>query len=307
MTKLLQTLADGITIGSLYALIALGYTMVYGVLGFINFAHGTVVMLGAWLSFVIASKLIIAQPELSPWVIGPVTLILAMAGCGLLGWTIERLAYRPLRSSPRLNVLITAIGVSLLLENTGQLKFLFGSEPQPRPDLLPSEPWFTVAEVHVYPIDIFALGTAVALMVALELLVHRTKLGLAMRAVSFDHRNASLMGVPIDRVVAMTFVVGSMLAAAAGFLLTLKYPALQQPAHTAWIMLGMKAFVAAVVGGIGNVRGAMLGGLLIGLIENFGAGYLSPQLRDVYVFVILIFVLLVRPSGILGKPAMEKV
>ncbi len=307
MTKLLQTLADGITIGSLYALIALGYTMVYGVLGFINFAHGDVVMIGAWLSFVVATKLIAFQPGLSPWVVGPVTLVLAMAGCGLLGWTIERLAYRPLRSSPRLNVLITAIGVSLLLENTGQLKRVFGSEPQSRPDLLPSEPLFSFAQVSVYPIDLLSLGTAVALMVALELLVHRTKLGLAMRAVSFDHRNASLMGVPIDRVVAMTFVVGSMLAAAAGFLLTLKYPALQQPAHTAWIMLGMKAFVAAVVGGIGNVRGAMLGGLLIGLIENFGAGYLSPQLRDVYVFVILIVVLLVRPSGILGKPAMEKV
>jgi branched-chain amino acid transport system permease protein len=307
MTKLLQTLADGITIGSLYALIALGYTMVYGVLGFINFAHGDVVMLGAWLSFVIASKLISNAPGLSPWVIGPVTLVLAMAGCGILGWTIERLAYRPLRSSPRLNVLITAIGVSLLLENTGQLDRLFGSQVQARPDLLPNEPLFTLAQVNVYPIDLIALGTAVALMIALELLVHRTKLGLAMRAVSFDHRVASLMGVPIDRVVAMTFVVGSMLAAAAGFLLMLKYPALQQPAHTAWLMLGMKAFVAAVVGGIGNVRGAMLGGLLIGLIENFGAGYLSPQLRDVYVFVILILVLLVRPSGILGKPAMEKV
>lgn len=307
MTKFLQTLTDSLAVGSLYALIALGYTMVYGVLQFINFAHGSLVMLGAWLAFWLATKLLGDSFAWHPALVAPLSLVWAMLFCGLLGATIERLAYRPLRNSPRLNVLITAIGVSLLIENTAQLKQIFGAIPQAMPKMLPDDALFTVAGVHFYPVDLIALGTAFLLMLALEFLVYDTKLGLAMRAVSQDHKIASLLGVPIDRVITVTFVVGSMLAAAAGFLLALKYPTVQQPAHTAWLLLGLKAFVAAVVGGIGNIRGAMLGGLFIGLIENFGAAYLSTDLRDVYVFSLLIAVLLIRPWGILGKPTLEKV
>jgi branched-chain amino acid transport system permease protein len=315
VSKLLQTLVDGIVVGSLYALVALGYTMVYGILRFINFAHIDVFMLEAWVSFVIARYLRWGQgPGVAPWYAGAVTLGLATAFCGLVGYLIERLAYRPLRNAPRLNVLITAIGVSLLLENAGQSPHVFGADPAPRPDLLPDLGGanellgrLSIAGVSLQMSDVLCVATAILLMVALEFLVFHTRFGLAMRAVSFDHRVAALMGVNVSRVISITFVAGSCLAAAAGFLQLQRYPTLQQPAHTAWVMLGLKAFVAAVVGGIGNIRGAMLGGLLIGLIEFFGATYLSPDLRDVYVFTILIAVLLVRPSGILGRRMVEKV
>jgi branched-chain amino acid transport system permease protein len=232
----------------------------------------------------------------------------AMVFCGTLGFVIERAAYRPLRQAPRLNVLITAIGVSLLLENTGQLPFLLGTQPRPMPPLLPNAVLGQVAGVNVLLVDVIVILLALVLMGGLDWLVHRTKLGLGMRAVSFDPRTASLLGVPVDRVISTTFVIGSCLAAAAGFLYASKYVTLQQPAHAAWILLGLKAFVAAVVGGIGSLRGAMLGGMLIGLLEFFGRAYSgSPQLADVYVFSLLIVVLLVRPSGLLGRPSVEKV
>jgi branched-chain amino acid transport system permease protein len=255
----------------------------------------------------------------------------AMLSCGLLGFLLERFAYRPLRSSPRLNVLITAIGVSLLLQNTGQLKWVFGPSPKRMPSLLPDVILVEVAGVPIHLVDVISAGTAVLLMLALEWLVFRTKLGRAMRAVSFSPTNAALMGIPVDRVISFTFVTGAMLAAAAGFLYALKYPGLNQPAYPTWLLLGLKAFVAAVVGGIGNVRGAMLGGIFIGWIEFFGVAYvgstlasigetvgasgetvdylstLGTSLRDVYVFALLILVLLVRPSGILGRATVEKV
>jgi branched-chain amino acid transport system permease protein len=300
---------DGVTVGSLYALIALGYTMVYGILKFINFAHGDVFMLGVWIAYTIAKAMGLAAPGADvPWYASILVLLLSMATCGAIGFVIERLAYRPLRGAPRLNVLITAIGVSLLLENAGQLPFFFGTQPQSMPALLPDQVVFTlIGTVQVRLVDIIGFFTTVTLMVIMEWLVFRTKLGLAMRAVSHDPKVASLMGVPVDRVISFTFVIGSTLAAAAGFLYAMKYPGINQPAHTTWILLGLKAFVAAVVGGIGNIRGAILGGLLIGMIEQGGAAYINSNLRDVYVFTLLIIVLLVKPTGILGKTTLEKV
>ena len=317
MTQFLQTLTDGVTVGALYALIALGYTMVYGILKFINFAHSDIFALGAQLSVAFASLLgikALGATGSPPWYMGLLVLLLAMLACGAVGFTIERLAYRPLRNAPRINVLITAIGVSLFLQNVGQLPSIgklgipFGPYPHAWPPLLPGQVLFTIAGVRFRLVHAAVLGTALVLMVALQYLIFRTKTGAAMRAVSFNTRIASLMGINVDRTVSLTFVIGSMLAAAGGFLYGLYYEGqLKQTADSMWVMLGLKAFVAAVVGGIGNVRGAVLGGLLIGLIEFFGVTYLSDQYRDAYVFAILILVLLVRPEGVLGKATVEKV
>jgi branched-chain amino acid transport system permease protein len=322
MADFAQTLMTALAVGSLYALIALGYTMVYGILQFINFAHSDIVVLGAWLSYTMAVHLLPAlginphNPAVAPpiWVAISI-LIASMIACGLIGFTIERLAYKPLRKAPRLNVLITAIGVSLLLQNVGQLNFVFGPSPQKMPALLPNWELLRVAlpsaegtrDVVIGIVDAMIIGTSAALMLALEYLVFRTKIGTAMRAVSFDFDAAALMGIPVDRVVSFTFVLGSALAAAAGFLYALKYPGLNQPAHSTWVLLGLKAFVAAVIGGIGNVRGAVLGGFIIAGVEQFGAFYLSSSYRDVYVFALLIAILLVRPSGLLGSTVQEKV
>jgi branched-chain amino acid transport system permease protein len=311
VTKLIQTLMDGLAVGGLYALIALGYTMVYGILKFINFAHSDVFVLGAWISWVVGVRLLkldaLPPGDIPMWA-APVVILAAMAFCGLAGFIIERFAYRPLRQAPRLNVLITAIGVSLLLQNTGQLRVFFGPYPKAMPVLLPDQTVARIAGVKLPAVDLIVIGLTVALMLALEWLIYRTKLGRAMRAVSFNTQTAALMGVNVDRVISFTFVLGSALAAAAGFLFVMKYPAgLKQPADVSWMMLGLKAFVAAVVGGIGNVRGAMLGGILIGLLEFFGVAYLDPLYRDVYVFSLLILVLLFRPTGLLGRPIAEKV
>jgi branched-chain amino acid transport system permease protein len=308
VTKFFQTLMDGVAVGSLYALIALGYTMVYGTLQFINFAHSDIFVLGAWISYTLAVGLGYALAGTSPPLYGGVLiLIAAMAFCGTVGFTVERLAYRPLRKAPRLNVLITAIGVSLFLQNVGQLKWFFGTQPQRMPSLIEDRVLAQFVGVQVHLVDVLGVVTALALMLVLDWLIFRTRIGRAMRAVSHDCDVASLMGINVDAVISFTFVLGSSLAAAAGFLYAMKYPGLNQPAHATWVLLGLKAFVAAVIGGIGDIRGAMLGGVLIGFIELFGAAYLSPHLRDIYVFSILILVLLVRPSGILGKAVAEKV
>jgi branched-chain amino acid transport system permease protein len=322
MADFAQTLMTALAVGSLYALIALGYTMVYGILKFINFAHGDIVVWGAWISFTLAQWILPElgldphNPATTPplWVAGTI-LIVTMLVCGLMGFVIERLAYKPLRRAPRLNVLITAIGVSLLLQNVGQLNFVFGASPQKMPALLPNLALLTLSlpsgdgmrDVVIGLIDVMIIGTSAVLMMLLQYLVFHTKLGIAMRAVSFDFDAAALMGVPVNRVVSFTFVLGSALAAAAGFLYALKYPGLNQPAHATWVLLGLKAFVAAVIGGIGNVRGAVLGGFVIAGVEQFGAYYLSSGLRDVYVFALLIVILLVRPSGLLGSTVQEKV
>lgn len=319
MAEFVQTLLTTLAIGSLYALIALGYTMVYGILKFINFAHSDIVVLGAWISYTLSKRTLgwlgpDAQASPPLW-LGLVTLLAAMLACGLIGFAIERLAYKPLRRAPRLNVLITAIGVSLLLQNVGQLNYVFGASPQSMPSLLPDRDLLRISlpsaggprDVVVGLVDTIIFVTAGILMLALEYLVYRTKLGTAMRAVSFSTDTASLMGIPVDRVISFTFVLGSSLAAAAGFLFVMKYPSLNQPAHAIWVLLGLKAFVAAVIGGIGNVRGAVLGGFVIAFVEQFGAYYVSSSYRDVYVFALLILILLVKPTGLLGSPVKEKV
>jgi branched-chain amino acid transport system permease protein len=307
VTKILQTAMDAVAVGSLYALIALGYTMVYGILRFINFAHSDIFMLGAWFSYIVANAMGWKGDGTEPLWAAPFVMVAVMVICGALGFAIERMAYRPLRGAPRINVLITAIGVSLLIENAGQLPWLLGTQPQRMPTLLPATPLAEIAGVSLRAVDLLVVVIALSLMAALEWLIYGTKLGLAMRAVSHDNRVAALMGIPVDRVISATFVVGSALAAAAGFLYATKYPGINQPAHATWILLGLKAFVAAVIGGIGNLRGAMAGGLMIGFVELFGAAYFSPHLRDVYVFTLLIGVLLFRPAGLLGKATVEKV
>ncbi|CAN5309688.1 branched-chain amino acid ABC transporter permease [soil metagenome] len=316
MTKFLQTLLDSLSVGSLYALIALGYTMVYGTLKFINFAHSTVFMLGAWASLIVAKKLgaALGWPVDGPYppYAAALVVLIVITLCALLGVTIERLAYRPLRNAPRLNVLITAIGVALLLENVAALPSLIGTEPSRMPSLISDKPLASIGAaggnvVNINPADAWIIILAVVLMAGLQFLIFRTKLGNAMRAVSQDSRTASLMGINVDKTISITFLIGSGLAGAAGFLFAAKYPGLQQPAYSGWALLGLKAFVAAVVGGIGKIRGAMLGGLLIAMAEQFGSAYVSTQLRDVYVFSILIAVLLFMPSGIMGKSVVEKV
>lgn len=320
MADFVQTLMTVLAVGSLYALIALGYTMVYGILKFINFAHSDLVVFGAWFSYTLAVKILPRlglklNPESPSLWVGGTILVIAMLACGLLGFVIERVAYKPLRKAARLNVLITAIGVSLLLQNVGQLNFVFGASPQNMPALLPDVELFrlTFAKgdgseiVAIRLVDIVFFVTAGVLMLVLEYLVFRTKLGTAMRAVSYNTDSAALMGIPVDRVVSFTFVLGSALAAAAGFLFAMKYSGLNQPAQSTWVLLGLKAFVAAVIGGIGNVRGAVLGGFVIAFIEQFGAFYISSNYRDVYVFALLILILLVKPTGLLGSPLQEKV
>ncbi len=334
MSDFIQTLITAMAIGSLYALIALGYTMVYGILKFINFAHSDIVVLGAWSSYTLAIRILPRlglnphNPETVPpiWVAAFV-LLAAMVFCGVVGFAIERLAYRRLRRAPRLNVLITAIGVSLFLQNVGQLDlsqtfpffgelhFGFGAGPQKMPELLPS--WeltsFTFGDgesarrVVIGLVDVVIFSLATVLMLVMQYMVFHTKLGVAMRAVSYNTDTAALMGIPVDRVISFTFVFGSVLAAAAGFLYVMKYPSMSQPAHSTWVLLGLKAFVAAVIGGIGNVRGAVLGGFVIAFVEQFGAFYISSNYRDVYVFALLILILLVKPSGLLGSPLREKV
>jgi branched-chain amino acid transport system permease protein len=298
--NLLQQLLNGITWGSIYALIALGYTMVYGVLRLINFAHGEVYMIGAMTGYYAAHALGFAS---APSLLGLfVVLVVSMVACGLLGAAIERIAYRPLRTAGRLAPLITAIGVSLLLQNTGQL--VFGADPKFFPSLLQSHEVFRLGGVGVSNIQLIVLVTAALLMAGLEFIVQRTRFGRAMRAVSYDAPAAALMGVPVDRVIAGTFVLGSMLAAAAGILVGLSNPKIEP---LMGLMPGLKAFVAAVLGGIGSVPGAMAGGLLLGVIETLVTGYLSSTYRDAIAFVILVVILLYRPTGLFGAPQTEKV
>ena len=316
MSELLQTTINTLAVGGLYALIALGYTLVYGILRFINFAHSDVVAWGGWIAFTLASVAGWLAPGGAPALSVALVVIATMALCAALGVTIERLAYRPLRHAPRLNVLITAIGVSLFLQNVG-LK-LFGKSPKSmsaQDPLLVNTQLGELAGVPVLTFDLLSIGLAVGLVVLLQWLVYSTKMGRAMRAVSFDERIASLMGVNVNRVVTVTFAIGSALAAVGGILFGLRN-SLLQTAEATWMVLGLKAFVAAVVGGIGNVRGAAAGALLIAFVEVFVHTYVVKafpdkqwvaQLQDIYVFGILILVLLFRPSGLLGKSSVEKV
>jgi branched-chain amino acid transport system permease protein len=300
LEQFLQQLTNGVAWGSIYALIALGYTMVYGVLKLINFAHGEVYMVGAMSGYYAAHALGVAG---RPSLLGLAAVLLAsMAVCALLGALIERVAYRPLRAAPRLAALITAIGVSLLLQNAGQL--VFGADPKFFPALLEAREVMRAGGLAVSNIQLAVLTTALILMGGLQFIVMRTRFGRAMRAVAWDAPAAALMGVPVDRVIQGTFVLGSMLAAAAGVLVGLSNPKIDP---LMGLMPGLKAFVAAVLGGIGSIPGAMLGGLLLGVIETLVAGYLSSTYRDAIAFVVLVLILLYRPAGLLGRAQTEKV
>ena len=305
MQELLQQLINGLSYGAIIALIAVGYTMVYGVLRLINFAHGDVYMLGAMFAFYAATKWfgIDKQPS---WASFLIVLLVAMVLCGLVGLLIERLAYRPLRNAPRINSLITAIGVSLFLQYGGQK--VFGPNPRAFPQILPDMGGnlFTIYGASVSRVDALILGVTLLLMLGLTYLVMYTRTGLALRAVSFRFDTASLMGISINRMIAFTFVLGSVLAAAAGVLVAVRNSKVEP---LMGMLPGVKAFVAAVLGGIGNIPGAVCGGLLLGMTEVLVAGYLpkGSQYKDGVAFVILIAVLLVKPSGLLGKNTIEKV
>jgi branched-chain amino acid transport system permease protein len=300
VSEFLQQLVNGFTWGSVYALIALGYTMVYGILRLINFAHGDVYMLGAFFAFYIA-RLTGAAMDPNP-AKALVVLVAAMIGCGIAGFLIERFAYKPVRRSSRLAALITAIGVSLLLENGGLL--LFGADPKFFPQIIPATKVPLGLGVTISNQQIIILLVSLALMLLLRMIVMHTRVGKAMRAVSHSHTAAALMGISVDRIITFTFVLGSMLAAAAGVLVALQNPKIEPYMG---IMPGLKAFVAAVLGGIGNIPGAVIGGLVMGIAEVLVVGYVSPTWRDAIAFVLLIVILLVRPAGILGKNVAEKV
>ncbi len=300
MSEFLQQLVNGVTWGSVYALIALGYTMVYGILRLINFAHGDVYMLGAFFAF-FAARYLGATTDPSPFK-AVLVLLAAMVACGIVGIVIERGAYKPVRKSSRLAALITAIGVSLLLENGGIL--VFGPDPQFFPQIIPSRNLALGGGVTISNQQVIILVVSVGLMFALRSIVLYTRVGKAMQAVSHNHMAAALMGISVDRIITFTFMLGSMLAAAAGVLVALQNPKIDP---LMGIMPGLKAFVAAVLGGIGNIPGAVIGGLVMGIAEVLVVGYLSPTYRDAIAFVLLIFILLVRPAGILGQHTIEKV
>jgi branched-chain amino acid transport system permease protein len=304
----LQQIINGLVLGSVYALVALGYTMVYGILQLINFAHGEVLMVGAMVALTILSVLGTLFPGLPLVVQLLIATLATIPVCMLLSATIERVAYRPLRNSPRLAPLITAIGVSIVLQTLAMI--IWSPNPRVFPDMLPTTP-FEIGGALIAPKQILILVVATIAMTGLLLLIHKTKLGRAMRAVSENPKIASLMGVNPDRIIAATFMLGAALAAIAGVLVGMNY----NIAHfTMGFILGLKAFTAAVLGGIGNVAGAVLGGLLLGIIEALGAGYvgdltggfLGSHYQDIFAFAVLILVLLFRPSGLLGERVADR-
>jgi branched-chain amino acid transport system permease protein len=299
MDTLLQQVVNGLSLGSIYALIALGYTMVYGVLRLINFAHGDVYMLGAFAGYFLANAL---ELDSNPSVIGMIAVTIgAMAASALVGIVIERFAYRPVRHHSRLSSLITAIGVSLLLEYGGQV--VFGASPRFFPQMIRSET-YTLGGAQITNQSLLIIVVSLVVMFGLEFIVHRTRMGKAMRATSFNLSVAKLMGINTDRVIAFTFALGSALAAVGGVLVALAIPRIDP---LMGLMTGLKAFVAAVLGGIGNIPGAMVGGMLIGLMETSISATAYSTYRDAVAFAVLILILLVRPAGIMGSAVSEKV
>lgn len=292
--QFVSNLINGISLGSIYAVIALGYTMVYGIAKMLNFAHGDVIMVGSYVVFVLTTK-----AGMNPYL----ALVISMAFCTLLGITIERFAYKPLRGAAPLAVLITAIGVSYLLQNLALL--IFGSQVKNFKSIITLKPLsFANGQIVITFETIVTIVVTVLIMLGLTLFVNKTKPGRAMLAVSEDKGAAQLMGVNVNGTIALTFAIGSGLAAVAGVLLCSTYPTLSSQTGA---MPGIKAFVAAVLGGIGSIPGAMIGGLVIGIIEILGRSYISSQMADAIVFSVLIVVLLVKPTGILGKKNIEKV
>ena len=308
MDIFVQQLFNGIILGSIYALIALGYTMVYGILGLINFAHGEVVMIGAMVTITLLRILVEMNTGLPAAALVALAITTALPLCALLGFTLERVAYRPLRNAPRLSPLITAIGLSIILQNLAML--IWGRNYAPFPPILEGKPW-QVFGAAITPLQVVIVILAVAIMAGLWLLIGRTRKGRAMRAVAQNPNAARLMGVNVDGIISLTFVLGSSLGCIAGVMVAANYG---QAHATMGFMLGLKAFAAAVLGGIGNLAGAMIGGLLLGLIESFGAGYigdltggfLGSQYQDVFAFLVLILVLVFRPSGLMGERVAER-
>jgi branched-chain amino acid transport system permease protein len=306
MDTFIQQIINGLVLGSVYALVALGYTMVYGIINLINFAHGEVLMVGALTSWTVVSAL--ADSGLPGWLMLLISLIAAIVVCSVLNFGIEKIAYRPLRTAPRLAPLITAMGVSLLLQTLAMI--LWKPNPKPFPILLPSEP-FNIGGAVINTTQILILVTTAVTLAGLMVLVNRTKLGRAMRATAENPRVAALMGVKPDTVISATFVIGAALAALAGVMYAANYGSVQ---HSMGFLPGLKAFTAAVFGGIGNLAGAMLGGVLLGLIEAMGAGYigaltnnvLGSQYQDIFAFIVLIGVLTLRPQGLLGERVADR-
>jgi branched-chain amino acid transport system permease protein len=306
MDIFIQQIINGLVLGSIYALVALGYTMVYGIMGLINFAHGEVVMIGAMVALMVIKLLV--NSGLPVFLIMLIALAAAAMVCMAVGFTIERIAYRPLRRAPKLAPLITAIGVSIVLQNLAML--VWGRNYHAFPPILPS------SEIDVFGATITSLQVAIILiaglmMAGLIVLIHKTRLGRAMRATSENPPIAQLMGVNINQVISLTFVIGSALAAVAGLMVSANYSIAH---YYMGFMLGLKAFTAAVLGGIGNIAGAVLGGILLGLIESLGAGYigdltggfLGSHYQDIFAFFVLICVLIFRPSGLIGEKVSER-
>jgi branched-chain amino acid transport system permease protein len=309
MQTLLQQLINGVVVGSVYALVALGYTMVYGILGLINFAHGEVLMVGSLVALQTVLVTLSVAPGLHPLAALLLGAVVAILVCMLLGYTIERVAYRPLRNAPRLAPLITAIGVSMLLQTLAMM--IWGREFHTYPQLISAAPLQPVPGVFVSPVQVATVVLSAVLMAGLLVLVNRTKLGRAMRATAENHRVAGLMGVDTNAVISATFLIGSALAAVAGIMLGSMYGI---ASYGMGSIPGLKAFTAAVLGGIGNIKGAMAGGLVLGLIESLGAGYigdltfgfLNSSYQDIFAFMVLIAILVLRPSGLLGERVSDR-
>ncbi|HEX7084416.1 MAG TPA: branched-chain amino acid ABC transporter permease [Gaiellaceae bacterium] len=307
MDTFIQLTVDALTLGSVYALIALGYTLVYGVLKLLNFAHGDVFMVGSFIGFGVLQLLGgTSNPAVPVWVLLTLVTLAAMAGCAGLGVAIERFAYRPLRDAPRIAPLISALGVSFFLANSMQL--LFGAAPRNYDTFALSNgalylKGFDVGDVRVPLLRVITIGSAFVLMILLWLLVNRTRTGKAMRATSFDREAAAMMGIDIDRVIVFTFVLGSALAGAAGVMFALRVPTQVSIGFVA----GLKGFTAAVIGGIGSIPGAMAGGLLLGFAESYTQGYVSTKWSDLVVFSILVAFMIFRPQGLFGRADIRKV
>ncbi|HEY3773378.1 MAG TPA: branched-chain amino acid ABC transporter permease [Solirubrobacteraceae bacterium] len=305
MHELIQTIVNGLTTGMLYALIALGYTMVYGILKLLNFAHGDLYMVGAYIGYFVIQ-----------WFGGPGSLsipvpllilimfVLAALGAGVLGVLMERFAYRPLRNAPRIAPLITALGVSFIIENSVLLLFGGFTRSYSTPSFISFSTGIHVGAVDIDAVQLLVFGVSIAMMLGLRLLVDRTRIGKSMRAVASDREAAEMLGINVNRTIAFTFFVGSAMAGVAGVMSGLAF---NQISNTIGFLAGLKAFTAAVVGGIGSIPGAMIGGLFIGLCESFASSYISTEYTDLIVFGILIATMLIRPTGIFGRPALQKV
>ena len=308
MDNFVQQIINGLVLGSMYALVALGYTMVYGIIGLINFAHGEVLMVGALTSWTIIGWMKDAMPGAPGWLILLISLIIACVVAGILNLIIEKVAYRPLRNSPKLAPLITAIGMSLLLQTLAMI--IWKPNYKPYPTLLPNVP-FEIGGAVITPTQVLILGMTAVSLAALMWLVNYTRLGRAMRATAENPRVAALMGVKPDVVISATFLIGAVLAAIAGVMWAANYGTVQ---HSMGFLPGLKAFTAAVFGGIGNLAGAVVGGILLGVIESLGAGYIGPltggvlgsQYSDIFAFIVLIIVLTLRPSGLLGERVADR-